>query len=212
VGGVEGHGDERCRQPPPVLRRDPSRLDPQVEWRKECEREAWRVDDGVTAADRGCRPLPGLGREVKAEVVPVTPLAAQSVSNDPVFVPDEQDPARVDGLIDRAPCLAAQHVESGRTETLEEPALGDGPSGPAQPVGSLVEAIDAHGVVGVWHREPAAPVGRLRVVRLTSGTDHARSPPCRNSNVKEIVVSWAAVAERTAVEDEEPLVTEGRLA
>src|SRR5262249_9540985 len=146
------------------------------------------------------------------EVVPVTPLAAQSVSNDPVFVPDEQDPARVDGLIDRAPCLTAQHVESGRTETLEEPALGDGPSGPAQPVGSLVEAIDAHGVVGGRPLEPAAPVGRLLGVRVTSGIDHERAPAGRNFNVQEIVVSVAAVAERTAVADGEPLVTEGRLA
>ena len=89
-------------------------------------------------------------------------------------------------------------------------ACGRRARGLAAPVGLLVEAVDAHGVVRGGALEPVPPV-RAPARRRCSGP--GRRPAGarrRRPRREEVVVAVAAVAERAAVEDQEALVGERR--
>jgi hypothetical protein len=56
---------------------------------------------------------------VKAEIKPVRTMAPQLVNNEPVFVRDEKDAARLDHFINRTPRLAAKQVEARSRQALD---------------------------------------------------------------------------------------------
>ena len=76
----------------------------------------------------------------------------------------------------------------------------------------LIEAIDGYRVVGGGRLEPPTPVWRIVAVGVAAGIDDER-PSRRHLDAQRVVVAVPAVAERTAVEDEEPLAANdaGRL-
>ena len=194
--------DRRVEQPA-VARRDPARLDRDPLRAEDDEREARRRAPCVRL-ERAARLAARARREVEPEVVDVLAVAAQAVLDHPVLAAHERDPALVHRLVDGAPRLAGEHVESRLLAPPQQPAVGDRPAGPAARVGRLVEPVDADRVVRRGAAEPAPQVRRRLRVAPATGVHDQRPPAAVGLEREQVVVAVAAVAERAAVEDQEP--------
>jgi hypothetical protein len=72
----------------------------------------------------------------------------------------------------------------------------------------LVQTIDCDRVVRGGTLEPAPPVRRIVTVGVAAGIHDQRSSARGDLDVERVVVPVAAVAERSAIENEKPLVLE----
>ncbi len=73
---------------------------------------------------------------------------------------------------------------------------------------NLIQAINAHGVVGSRAFEPMAKVGRMLRVGVTAGINDQGFAARSNLHIQHVIVPMPAIAQRTAIEDQEALLLE----
>ena len=152
--------------------------------------------------------LPCLRGEVEAQIKPMRLLSRERITDDPVFIGYIKDAASVDRLIAGALGRSTEKIKARRAPSFHQSRLRERLFRFSPAIRNLVEPINAYGVVGRGSFEPVAKIGRMLGVSVTSRINNQRPAPCSNLHVQHVIVAVPAIAERSAIEDQEAFMVE----
>src|ERR1700704_5390512 len=149
---------------------------------------------------------------MKAQIKPMRLFSGKGIKDDPVFIGYITYAASMDCSVAGTLDCAAEKIKARRAPSPNQSRLRQRLFRFPPAISDLIQAIHANSVVSSRPLEPVSKVRGMLRIGVAAGINDQGFSPASNLYIQHVIVPMPAVAQSTAVEDQEALPLERGLA